>query len=281
MKNVKQSCGTLYLVATPIGNLTDTSIRMQQVLTKVELIACEDTRHTGRLLAHLQIKSNLTSYYRENEVQKTELLLNKLLSGIDIALVSDAGTPGISDPGAILVQAARKHQITVVPIPGPSALATALSVSGLESSNFYFGGFPAAKKGERHKQLTSLKPLPCPLIFYASPHRIQATLQDCLEIFGNRQAQLFRELTKLHEEHLGGTLSELLAWSTGRVRGELVLIINGQKARKEDRPANLEDLILWYRDQGKSLKDAAKNIANDLDLPRSEVYRLALSLWNT
>ncbi len=278
----EQNTGTLYIVATPIGNLADVSLRMREVLSTVDIIACEDTRHSGRLLAHLNIKGNLTSYYRENERQKTEFLLQKIQDGMNIALISDAGTPGISDPGAVLVRAVREIGIAVVPIPGPSALATALSVSGLEGAGFYFGGFPEAKKGERRKQFTALKAFTCPLIFYESPHRIQATLRDCLKIFENRQAQLFRELTKLHEEHLFGSIEELIVLTDGRVRGELVMIISGQEQQREDRPDNLDELILWYRDNKKtSLKDAVQLISKDLDLSRSQVYQQALALWHT
>ena len=272
--------GTLYIVATPIGNLADISRRMEQVLTEVDLIACEDTRHSRKLISHLKINTPLTSYYREKEQQKGKVLLKKLLEGQDIAVVSDAGTPGLSDPGAVLVQLARSADITVVPVPGPSALATALSVAGLDDSGFFFGGFPPAKKGDRSRLFTSLKALTCPLIFYESPHRIKKTLGDCLNIFGDRQAQLFRELTKLHEQHLTGQISELIEQTSQKVRGELVLIIDGRHDQDGDRPDNLDDLILWYRDQGNiSLKDAARIIATDLDLSRSKVYQQALSLW--
>ncbi|MCI5223180.1 MAG: 16S rRNA (cytidine(1402)-2'-O)-methyltransferase [Candidatus Electrothrix sp. AR4] len=277
----RQNIGTLYIVATPIGNLSDISQRVREVLANVDLLACEDTRHTGRLLAYLGIKADLTSYHRDNERQKTEYLVKKLCSGLDIALVSDAGTPGLSDPGAVLVRTARQADIPVVPIPGPSALATALSVSGMEGSGFYFGGFPASKKGERRKQFIALKPFTCSIVLYESPHRIQATLRDCLQIFGDRQAQLFRELTKLHEEHLAGSFSELLELTKGRVRGELVLIISGHAEQREDRPDNLDELICWYRDNGgASLKDAVRLIAEDLDLSRSKVYQQALSVWH-
>ncbi|MCI5123752.1 MAG: 16S rRNA (cytidine(1402)-2'-O)-methyltransferase [Candidatus Electrothrix sp. AR5] len=276
----EQNIGTLYIVATPIGNLSDISQRMQDILASVTLLACEDTRHTGRLMAHMGIKADLTSYHKENEQKKTAYLLDKLCEGMDIALVSDAGTPGISDPGAVLVQGARQKGIPVIPIPGPSALATALSVSGIQGSGFYFGGFLAPKTGERTKQLHTFKAFNCPLVFYEGPHRIQATLKDCLCVLGDRQAQLFRELTKLHEEHLSGPLSTLLELTSGRVRGELVLIINGQPESHEERPENLNELILWYRDKGKtSLKDAVRLISRDLDLSRSQVYRQALSVW--
>jgi 16S rRNA (cytidine1402-2'-O)-methyltransferase len=273
--------GTLYIVATPIGNLSDISRRMEQVLSDVDLIACEDTRHTRKLLSHLEISVPLTSYYREKEQQKAEVLLKKLLDGRNIALVSDAGTPGLSDPGAVLVRAARSADIPVIPVPGPSALAVAMSVAGLDDTSFFFGGFPSAKKGERCKLFTSLKALTCPLIFYESPRRIRRTLQDCLKIFGDRQAQLFRELTKLHEQHLSGSISKLIELTDKKVRGELVLIIDGRPDQDTDRPSNLDDLILWYRDTEKSsLKDAARIIATDLDISRSQVYQRALSLWH-
>ena len=273
--------GTLYIVATPIGNLSDISRRMEQVLGEVDLIACEDTRHTRKLLSHLNINVPLTSYYREKEQQKAKVLLNKLLDGRNIALVSDAGTPGLSDPGAVLVRAARSADIPVVPVPGPSALAVAVSVAGLDDTSFFFAGFPSAKRGERCKLFTSLKALTCPLIFYESPHRIRRTLQDCLKIFGDRRAQLFRELTKLHEQHLSESISKLIELTDKKVRGELVLIVDGRPDQDVDRPSNLDDLIVWYRDTGNSsLKDAARNIANDLDISRSQVYQRALSLWH-
>ncbi len=273
--------GTLYVVATPIGNLADISRRMELVLADVDLIACEDTRHTRKLLSHLNIKTPLTSYYREKEQQKAKVLLHKLLDGQDIAVVSDAGTPGLSDPGAVLVRAARSAGITVTPVPGPSALATAISVAGLDDAFFFFGGFPPAKNGERKRLFTSLKTLTCPLVFYESPHRIHKTLQHCLSIFGDRRAQLFRELTKLHEQHLAGPVSELIKLTSHKIRGELVLIVDGRPEQNQERPDNLDDLIVWYRDRGNvSLKDAARIIAADLDLSRSKVYQQALSLWN-
>ena len=279
--NSSQNTGTLYIVATPIGNLADISRRMEQVLAGVDLIACEDTRHTRKLLSHLEINTPLTSYYREKEQQKAKVLLKKLQGGQDIAVVSDAGTPGLSDPGAVLVQAARSADIPVIPVPGPSALATALSVAGLNDASFFFGGFPPAKKGERCRLFTSLKTLTCPLIFYESPHRIKKTLHDCLNIFGDRQAQLFRELTKIHEEHLSGSIAELVEHTSRKVRGELVLIVAGRQDRADDHPDNLDDLILWYRNQGNiSLKDAVRIIATDLDLSRSQVYQQALALWH-
>ncbi len=280
--NPEQKPGTLYIVASPIGNLSDISRRMEQVLTDVDLIACEDTRHSRKLLSHLQINTPLTSYYREKEQQKSQVLLQKLQQGLNIAVISDAGTPGLSDPGAVLVNVARAAGITVLPVPGPSALAAALSVAGLTESSFFFNGFLPSKKSERRRQLTSLKPLACPLIFYESPRRIRAALQDCMHILGDRHASLFRELTKLHEQHLTGALSTLIDAVSGKVKGELVLIVAGQEKQSSERPDNLDALIIWYRDQGGfSLKDAARAIAGDLDLSRSKVYQRALSLWDT
>jgi len=274
--------GTLYIVATPIGNLADISRRMEQILSEVNLIACEDTRHTRKLMSHLGIITPLTSYYREKEQQKSRILLEKLRQGQNIALVSDAGTPGLSDPGAVLVQAARSADIRVCPVPGPSALATALSIAGLAETSFFFGGFLPAKSGERRRMLTSLKGLTCPLIFYESPHRIQKTLADCLKILGNRDAQLFRELTKMHEQHYAGSLEELVIQTSQKIRGELVLILAGQDAQPaEDSPEDLDACILWYRKQQHiSLKDAVRRVATDLDLSRSQVYQRALELWH-
>ncbi len=275
-------CGTLYIAATPIGNLGDMTSRLIDILKSVDLIACEDTRHTRKLLSHLGISNVLTSYYRENEHHKSDQLIEKLLEGTTIAVVSDAGTPGLSDPGAILVSKARKVNISIIPIPGPSALATALSVSGLTQPQFCFGGFLPAKRSERRKALLSFKTLPCPIFFYESPHRIAKTLADCLKILGNRHVQIFRELTKIHEQHIAGSISDVLDQVKQGVRGELVFVIDGHHNRSPDRPLNLNELILWYRDTGNySLKDAVKIISSDLDLSRSKVYQQALSLWNT
>jgi 16S rRNA (cytidine1402-2'-O)-methyltransferase len=272
--------GTLYIVATPIGNLEDLSERGRRILNDVSLIACEDTRHTRKLLNHLQIKKPLTSYYREKEKSKAEVLLNKLHDGLDIALVSDAGTPGLSDPGSILVQRARQTNITVTPIPGPSALTAAISASGIDEQGFFFGGFPPAKQSGRRSFLKNLVPFPYPLVFYESPHRIKRSLQDCLTIFGDRQAMLFKELTKIHEKCFEGTLSQLLETVKDGIRGELVLIIQGQSVNSKDKPDNLKELLTWYRKQpDMTLKDAVRRIATDLDLPRNKVYQEALIVW--
>lgn len=274
--------GRLYVVATPIGNLGDLSHRVIQTLSTVDLIACEDTRHTKKLCRHLNISTPLVSYFREREQEKAETLLKMLRAGKHIALVSDAGTPAICDPGAILVKKARAAGINIEAISGPSALATALSIAGLTQSNFFFGGFLPANSAERRRFLKTISTLPFTLIFYESPHRISATLVDIELIFGDRQAQLFRELTKIYEECLEGPISILQEHVKNGVKGELVLIVQGAGLPPAEKPDNIEELLLWYRDElQSSLKNAVSSIASDLDLPRSQVYKKALAIWQT
>jgi 16S rRNA (cytidine1402-2'-O)-methyltransferase len=275
-----QSLGRLYVVATPIGHLGDLSMRAVETLTTVDIIACEDTRHTKNLCRHLNISTPLVSYYREKEQEKAAQLLALLQEGKHIALVSDAGTPAISDPGAVLVSKARKAGVEIIAVAGPSALAAALSVAGLSQTPFFFGGFLPSSKGERRKFLRTLAPFPFTLVFYESPHRISAALADLEFCLGNRPAQLFRELTKIHEECLEGSLAELRDCVSNGVKGELVLIVQGAPPVAVEQPDNLEELLVWHRDQlGSSLKDAVAGIAADLDLPRSQVYKHALSVW--
>lgn len=282
MSQNSSNYGVLYVVATPIGNLEEITPRAVRILSEVDLIACEDTRHTRKLTSHLQITTPLVSYYREKERQRTEWLMQKLHEGVRVALVSDAGTPCISDPGGVLVRQARKAGVKIVPISGPSALTTALSVAGLEESGFYFGGFPPGKAGTRKTFFRKLASLPCPLIFYESPHRIHSCLTDCLEVFGERNALLFRELTKVHEECREGNLSQLITTCAGKNRGEFVIIIDGAQDSAADRSQDIDNLILRYRDQKTlSLKSAVQRIAADLGLPRTQVYRRALILWKS
>ncbi len=272
--------GTLFVVATPIGNLADISKRALEILNSVDVIACEDTRHTRKLCSAFDIRTPLTSYYREKEQQKSKQLVSMLCSGKSIALVSDAGTPAISDPGAILVQKARKEEIEIFAIAGPCALTTALSISGLEESNFFFGGFLPAKSSERKKRLNDFRSLPCPLVFYESPHRIKQTLQDMINVLGDRKAKIFRELTKIHEECMDGLISELLASLQKKIKGELVIIVNGSIESTIPKPDNIEELISWYKNEhNETLKDTVRLISTDLDIPRSSVYKLALQVW--
>jgi len=273
--------GQLYVVATPIGNLGDLSHRAIQTLSSVDLIACEDTRHTKKLCRYLNISKPLISYFREKEQEKAEALLEMLRAGKRIALVSDAGTPAICDPGAILVKKARAAGIEIIAISGPSALATALSIAGLTQSSFFFGGFLPANATERRRVLKNVANLPFPLIFYESPHRISAAFIDMMALLGDRYAMLFRELTKIHDECLEGGLSILQEQVKEGVKGELVLIVEGAAPPPVEKPGNLEELLLWYRDEMQSsLKNAVSSIASDLDLPRSQVYREALLIWH-
>lgn len=282
MTDIQTAPGTLYVVATPIGNLEDITMRAVRILREVPLIASEDTRHTRKLLSHLGIKNSLVSYYKGKEASRSEPILKRLLAGDDVALVSDAGTPGISDPGAILVKKARELAIPVTPVPGPSALTAAISVSGFDETGFLFLGFLPSRAGERRKFLSSLISVNHLLVFYESPQRIASALEDCLSVFGDRRMALAREITKLHEELLNVTLSEAAADFKERksVKGEFVVIVEG--AGEEEGPSgeDLDSLLVWYRDNSElSLKDAASRIAKDMGVSRSQVYRKALDVW--
>lgn len=275
------SIGTLYVVATPIGNLEDITLRALRILKEVDLIAAEDTRHTKQLLNHFDIHTPLISYYREKEAERSEELVQKLLAGDTVALVSDAGTPGISDPGAVLVKKAREAGITIVPLPGPSALTAALSAAGITDGTFLFLGFPPAKKGQRQKLLSTFIEAPWALVFYESPHRIDALLADVLAILGDRQAFWARELSKLYEDLQAGSISQLLALATGKKnRGEFVLIIQPGAVQQQATGENVEEILLWYKENTElSLKDVSRRIAKDLGLSRSDIYQKALEVW--
>lgn len=280
------SClGTLYVVATPIGNLEDLSARAIRVLKDVELIAAEDTRQTRKLLTRLDIHTRLISYHKDREQSRAAELLERLRGGVNIALVSDAGTPALSDPGSVLVNLVVAAGIPLVPVPGPSALATAVCVAGLPGSGFVFLGFLPGKSGERRRLLQPLAAGELPVIFYESPHRLVKSLTDCLAIFGDREVFVGRELTKMHEELLHRRLAEVLADFSARsaIKGELVVIIKAAAAVAvaEVESDDLPSIIAWYRDHSaSSMRDATRKIANDLGLPRSEVYTQALAIWD-
>jgi 16S rRNA (cytidine1402-2'-O)-methyltransferase len=225
--------GTLYVVSTPIGNREDITLRALRILKEVELIAAEDTRHTGLLLRHFGIQTPLTSYFEGNELRKRDLILSRLNQGDRVALVSDAGTPGISDPGFRLIQLAVENRIPIVPIPGPSAVIAALSVSGLPTDAFLFKGFLPHKAKKRRDLLEQLKEVKETMIFYESPHRITETLKDILDILGDREMVLARELTKIYEEVLSGGVSEVQNQVAGRkIKGEITLVISGKTRKK-------------------------------------------------
>jgi len=223
----------LYIVSTPIGNLEDITLRALRILKEVDLIAAEDTRHTSHLLKHYDIHTPLTSYFEGNELKKKEFILSKLKHGDRIALVSDAGTPGISDPGFRLIQLAIENQIPVVPIPGPSALISALSIAGLPTDAFLFKGFLPHKSKKRQDLLKQLKEVKETLIFYESPHRLAETLKDILETLGDREMVLTRELTKVYEEVLRGRVSQIRSQIGERkLKGEITLVIEGKTRKK-------------------------------------------------
>lgn len=276
------SWGCLYVVATPIGNLEDITLRAIRILKEVALIAAEDTRHTKKLLNHFDIRTPLISYYKEKEAERSAQVIEHLKSGQDVALVSDAGTPGISDPGGILVQKARALGIRIVPVPGPSALAAALSVAGISGNSFLFLGFLPSRAAERKKLLASLAGEHHYLAFYEAPHRIVATLKDCLRALGDRKIFVARELTKLHEELISASISEVLTAlaDKDKVKGEFVVLIEGSEQEGQPQAENLVDLLCWFRDHaGLSLRDAVQKVSKDLDLRRSEVYEEALKIW--
>lgn len=272
--------GTLYVVATPIGNLEDITLRALRVLKEVDLIAAEDTRHTKKLLAHYDISTSLTSYYDQIEASKAPALIAQLQAGKTIALVSDAGTPGISDPGYRLVKGAAEAGITVVPVPGPSTLTALLSVGGLPTDRFVFEGFLPAKKGQRHNALLRLRQEERTLVFFESPHRLLDLLADLEEIFGDRQVVIGRELTKLFEEVLRGSVCELRTLLHGKeIKGEVTVAVAGREARSEAREesALIEEIHLLEAD-GLSLKDIAQIISERHGVPKRKVYTIGIRL---
>jgi len=273
--------GTLYIVPTPIGNLEDITLRAIRILNEVDLIAAEDTRHTHKLLNHLNIQTPMVSYYREKEVQRSAEIIDILKTGQNVALVCDAGTPAISDPGSVVVKSAHQNDIKVIPLPGPSALITALSAAGLGNAEFLFLGFLPSKKNQRRKSLNALIHSEYPVVLYESPHRISALLEDAFDILGERQALWARELTKKFEELQRADLQTLLEKSrSGKNKGEFVLVIWPGKKEKVTAES-IEELIEWYRDNAElSLKDVSRRIATDLGISRSQVYQKALQLWH-
>jgi len=270
--------GTLYVVSTPIGNLEDITQRAIRILGEVDLIACEDTRHTRKLLQRYGITTKTISYHEHNEQDRSEELVQQLIDGTNLAVVSDAGTPGISDPGFRLVRLAIAKGLSIVSVPGPSALVTALVASGLATDEFFFGGFLPARSGARQTRLNSLRSVPGTLIFYEAPHRLAATLKDAYEILGEREAVVARELTKLHEEIQRGRLSELASRfpSPESARGEIVLIIDRnviEGETKTTRSVGIEVLVETFENNGLDHRAALKKAARELGLSRAEAYR--------
>jgi 16S rRNA (cytidine1402-2'-O)-methyltransferase len=276
--------GRLFVVATPIGNLEDITLRALRILREVALIACEDTRRTRKLLTLHGITTPCLSLFEHNERQRVPRMLARLRAGEDVALVSDAGTPTVSDPGYRLVRAVREAGLPVLPIPGPSAGIAALSVSGLPTDRFLFVGFLPSRADARRRALEELAPARESLVLYESPMRVVATLGALLEAFGDREAFLCREATKLHEEYVGGRLSELQAALSARseVRGEIVLVVGGaEHAPRDGAGESPEAMFQRLVAQGRTRRDAVKDVARALGLPAREVYRRALSNSST
>jgi len=272
--------GCLYLVATPIGNLEDITLRAIRVLKEADLIACEDTRQTQKLLHHYGIRKEMVSYHEHNELTRSPELVIELEQGAKIALVSDAGTPGISDPGHRLVTLCLRHHISVVPIPGPSALVAALAASGLPTEEFLFVGFLPPRAGARRKALDALKAESRTLIFYEAPHRVVETLADASEILGPRPAVIAREVTKIHEEFLRGPLAELLESARKRApRGEITLLIGpgDPQMQKVDSSMPLKQRVEQLEaEAGIDRKAALKQAARERGLGKREAYKQLL-----
>lgn len=270
------SSGILYIVSTPIGNLEDMTFRAIRIMKEVDFIAAEDTRHSIKLLNHYGIAKPLISYWSEKEKVRTEEIIQKLKSGLSAALISDAGTPGISDPGAVLIKRAIDENINVIPVPGPSAAIAALSVSGLSTEEFTFIGFLPSKTTQRQKRLKELALEPRTLIFYEAPHRILNALLDMKEIFGERNAAVVKEVTKLHEEILRGTISEILDILENRtIAGEYVVIVEGMKKEKASLDEALSE-IRFLMKKGKGRKEAVKSVAEEYGLSKKELYDKSL-----
>jgi 16S rRNA (cytidine1402-2'-O)-methyltransferase len=266
----------VYLVATPIGNLEDITLRALRTLRECDLIACEDTRHTRKLLNRYEIQKPLVSCHEHNEQERAREIVERVRSGQAVALVSDAGLPGISDPGYRVVRAAIAAGVRVIPIPGPSAVDTAVVASGLPTNSFLYLGFLPAKSGQRIKSLEALTAEKATLVFYEAPHRLLPALQDAQSVLGDRQAVVARELTKTHEEFLRGALSEIYAdlAARGSVKGEIVLLIAGaNEAAEPATTVSLADRVRQLIAAGASPMDAVKNAAKEYGVPKREAYR--------
>ncbi len=284
--NENKDSGILYICGTPIGNLEDITLRAISILKEVNLIAAEDTRHTKKLLNHYQINNKVTSYYEYNKFKKAPYLVEILKNGQNIALVSDAGTPGISDPGYVLINLAIKNNIKIIPIPGVSALITALVVSGLATDKFIFDGFLPRKIKERKKYFISIENEERTIIFYEAPHRLKKTLKDMSEALGDREIVIARELTKRYEEIIRGKISQVLSKINSKeIKGEITLIVQGGIKKKEIDSVEflineciLEEYINKLKNQGYSNKDIIKISQKKLNTPKNLIYKKILEM---
>ena len=266
--------GKLYLVATPIGNLEDITYRAVRILKEVDLIAAEDTRQTLKLLNHLEISKPLISYHRHNEDAKTDCLIEKILNGENIAIVTDAGTPAISDPGEEVVKEAVRNDIDIIPIPGACALINALIASGLNTNEFSFYAFLPINKKLRKEKFEEIKNDPKTAIIYEAPHRLIATLQEIKQLLGNRNIVVAKELTKIHEKFIRGTVEEVIE-KVENPKGEYIILIDGEKIEKENKLNNLslEEHYKFYELQGFDKKEIIKKIAKDRNVNKNEIYQ--------
>ena len=267
--------GKLYIVATPIGNLEDITLRAIRILKEVDLIAAEDTRQTLKLLNHFEISKPLISYHRHNEEMKSDILIDKLKKGENIALVSDAGTPGICDPGEEIIKKAIEEEIDVIPIPGACAMINALIASGLNTNEFNFIGFLPLNKKLRKEKLEEIKKSQKTIILYEAPHKMKNTLNDLKDILKDRKVVLARELTKIHEEFIRKDINELLK-EIDNLKGEMILIIEGttmeNNSSNELNDLSLEEHYKYYKEQGLDKKDIIKKIAKDRNVNKNEIY---------
>lgn len=275
MENQKK--GNLYIIATPIGNLEDITLRAIRILKEVDLIAAEDTRHTLKLLNHLEISKTLISYHRHNEEIRTEELIKELKTGKNIGLVSDAGTPGICDPGEEIIKKCIEESIKVVPIPGACAMINALITSGISTKEFIFLGFLPLNKKSRKEKLEEIKNANKTIILYEAPHKLKNTLNDLSDILQSREVVLARELTKIHEEYIRGTVKELME-KTDNLKGEMILIIEKNNKDNEEELNSLNNLTLeehynFYEKRGLNKKEIIKKIAKDRNVSKNEIYQ--------
>lgn len=269
--------GILYLVSTPIGNLEDITLRAIRILKEVDIIAAEDTRHTIKLLNHFEINKPLTSFFRHNEEKKGEYIVSLLKEGKNIALVSDAGTPAISDPGEELVAQAIEEGITVMPVPGPVAATSGLIISGLSTGRFTFEGFLPMNKKNRKDRLESLEREQRTMVFYEAPHKLKSTLRDMKTFWGNRKIALAREMTKIHEEVIRTTLDDAIAmYADNSPKGEFVLVVAGYEGVTEKdvfwKDMSIEEHYEYYLDKGETRMDATKKVAQDRGVSKREIY---------
>lgn len=278
-KGDKMSSAKLYICPTPIGNLEDITIRTLNILEEVDLIAAEDTRRSLKLLNHYEIKKPLTSYHEHNKNEKGPKLIEHLLNGESIALVSDAGMPGISDPGEDLIKLCINEKIEVIVLPGATAAITALVGSGLNTRKFVFEGFLSSVKKERKKELENLKYEKRTMIIYESPYRVKDTLKDMLDILGNRQIAVNRELTKKFEEIIRSDISSVIEeFSNREIKGEFVLIVEGSKEEEVKEEINIKEELLKYMNEGLSKSKSVKLVCKEHNLPKNEVYEISLEL---